>query len=288
MRTVDELIASGLKVIQSGYIHGAHVMVPLLSGGHDSMCACHLASQHPRFLHTVHHIDTGIGAKYTREFVERLCAKLRWTLKVHKSSDTYERFVSKRGFPGPGVHGWVYNRLKDRCVRQIVKGRSKKLLVTGCRSEESVRRMGHVEPIKVGEWVEVKNRKTGRKERKRVNLNRIWCAPCHDWSKAEQQLYMDEFGLPINRLKVAVGLSGECFCGAFAQPGELALIRKHAPDVAAEIDRLTEVAKRCGAPAEWGTRPKKGRVVVAPTGPMCSGCDSRAAACGIVTIQETA
>lgn len=293
MRTVDELIESGLKVIQSGYIHGASYMVPLLSGGHDSMCACHLASQHERFTRDAHHIDTGIGAEYTRQFVERLCANQGWRLVVYKSPVTFRKFVERYGFPGPGCHGWVYNRLKDRCVRQMVRGRSSKLLITGCRSQESVRRMGHVSPIQVGEWTVVKCKRCraarrltgecpfGECKKRRVSLKRIWCAPCHDWSKAEQQLYMDEFGLPTNHLKIAIGLSGECFCGAFAQAGEIDLIRRHAPDVAEEIDTLADIARAAGKPCQWGTRPQKGRIVVAATGPLCSSCDQRLAACGV-------
>jgi hypothetical protein len=85
---------------------------------------------------------------------------------------------------------------------------------------------------------------------------------------------MDEMGLPTNKLKVALGMSGECFCGAFAQPGELDLIRKYAPDVAVEIERLAAVAKECGSPCQWGTRPA-GRLKVSTTGPMCSSCDQK-------------
>ena len=130
--------------------------------------------------------------------------------------------------------------------------------------------MGHVAPVKIGEM----------NSGKVVNKKRVWTAPCHDWSKAEQQHYMDEMGLPINRLKVAIGMSGECFCGAFAQPGEIDLIRQHCPDVAQEIERLQEIAKECGKPCIWGVRPAKPEKI-AQTGPMCSSCDQRLAASGV-------
>lgn len=297
VRSVDELIDSANRVIHRAYMHAPHAtMAPLFSGGHDSMVACHLASQHKLFRGEVFHINTGIGARYTADFVTRTCDKLGWKLTTFKSPETYEKFVRERGFPGPGRHHWVYVRLKDRCVRKVVN-RRKRLLITGCRKAESVRRMGHVEPVKIGElvWKKCEDCKdagrraaecpTGKCKRVCVNLNRIWVAPCHDWSKAEQQLYMDEFGLPVNRLKVALGMSGECFCGAFAQPGELDLIRKHAPDVAEEIDRLAEIARECGKPAEWGKRPA-GTVTVEETGPLCNACDQRADACGVVIDSE--
>lgn len=263
MRTADELLASGLAVLERAYCMGAYHMAPLFSGGHDSLCACHIASQHRSFLGIVHQIDTGIGSKYTREFSQRVCDKFGWQLKVWKSVATYEEQVRLHGFPGPGQHGTTYNRLKDRCIYKITKGKNWTMLVNGARAQESVRRMGRVQSVTIG-------------DANRRNLKRVWTAPCHDWSKAEQQHYMDEFGLPINRIKVLVGLSGECFCGAFAQPGELDLIRQHAPDVAEQIDRLASIAKSCGKPCVWGQRPA-GTIDVAETGPLCSSCDQRMA-----------
>jgi hypothetical protein len=135
--------------------------------------------------------------------------------------------------------------------------------------------MGHVAPVQIGE----KSKKTG----KTTKTNRIWTAPCHDWTAEEQVAYMHHFYLPENPVKATMGISGECFCGAFASPGELDRLRVHAPDVAAEVDRLTEVATVHGTHNVWGTRPKKTvGVVLATTGMLCSGCDQRAAASGIV------
>jgi 3'-phosphoadenosine 5'-phosphosulfate sulfotransferase (PAPS reductase)/FAD synthetase len=275
MREVDDLIDSAMSVLDRAYIAGAYTMAPLFSGGHDSLCAVHLASQHRAFRGVVHHIDTGTGAKYTREFVERVCAKFGWTLKVWKSSATFEEQVRRWGFPGPAAHGKTYNRLKDRCIYQITKGRGWRMLVNGARAQESVRRMGRVQPVTIGDRASDGVR----------NVKRVWTAPCHDWSKAEQQLYMDEFGLPVNKIKVAVGLSGECFCGAFAAPGERELIRQHCPDVSAEIDRLAEIAASCGKPCVWGQRPA-GQTAIAETGPLCSSCDRRAAASGLLVIEN--
>lgn len=96
---------------------------------------------------------------------------------------------------------------------------------------------------------------------------------------------MHDHGLPVNKLKVALGMSGECFCGAFAQPGELDLIRRYAPDVAKEIDRLSIIAKQNDRPCEWGTRPTE-KVCVMKTGPLCSGCDRRAEASGLIVIEN--
>lgn len=299
MRSIEELTASALAVIDRAFttpaIHYvsrgkrhlpkeipkyAERMFPLFSGGHDSLVACHLASQHPRFERRVHHINTGIGAAATRVFVDEVCRELGWELAVYKSDNTYEQFVRDRGFPGPGMHQWVYLRIKDRCIRQMVKGR-RIALITGCRRQESARRMGHVEPLKIGQ-IEKRNTPTGEIER-HVEKNRYWSAPCFDWSSEEQLAYMEHHDLPKSPMKLAMGMSGECSCGSFASPGELARLRVHAPDVAAEIDRLAAIAKSLGKHCVWGTRPpgQKG-IVTAQTGPLCNSCDLRAAAAGIL------
>lgn len=278
MRSPEELLASGLAVIDRAHNAGAGPLLPLFSGGHDSTCACHVAMQHPKWRGVVHHIDTGIGSKATRAHVEATAKELGWVLRIWKSLETYEKFIRERGFPGPGRHHWVYVRIKERCVRMMVKeykGKRNRFgrvaLITGCRSQESVRRMGHVEPIKIGEV---------DSDGKRTNMNRVWTAPCHDWSSDEQQAYMHAFDLPRNPVKLALGMSGECFCGAFAAPGELERIRQHCPDVAEEIDRLTLVAQECGTWDKWGQRPTKGEEE-AESGPLCSSCDVRAKLAGV-------
>lgn len=282
VRDPAELQASGLAVLDAAFAAGAESMITLFSGGHDSICAQHVASKHPRFDGTASHINTGIGARLTRAFVDEVCAEFGWELRVYKSLSTYEEFVRKKGFPGPGMHSFVYARLKERCVRMMMATRGPTALVTGARRFESTRRMGYVSPVQVGERATKKDGR-GRKVTVWRNRRRIWTAPCHDWSAAEQKAYMDEFDLPRNRMKLALGMSGECFCGAFAMPGELNRIRVHAPDVAAEIDRLAGIARECGKHDVWGTRPDKTKgLVVSRTGPLCSSCDVRASFAGLL------
>ncbi len=275
IRDEQELTKDALAVIDKAVESGGKVFAPLLSGGHDSLTACHLASQHPAFYGDVHHIDTGIGARAARLHVEAICKEYGWRLIVHRSPVTYERFVRERGFPGPGRHQWVYNRIKDRCVRMITPKKIPTILLTGCRRFESTRRMGSVEPVKIGE-----TNKAGKVSARK----RIWTAPCHDWSEAEQRLYMNAHSLLINPIKrTPLAMSGECFCGAFAMPGERRLIEHYVPDVAEEIDRLTLIARECGTHDEWGTRPPdepKG-IVASSTGPLCNGCDRRLCAAGV-------
>ena len=96
---------------------------------------------------------------------------------------------------------------------------------------------------------------------------------------------MDEHGLPRNPIKTSpLGMSGECFCGAFARPFEINLVRRFAPDVAEEIDRLAVIAKANGKPCVWGQKPKghPGQMEFAWSGPLCTSCDQRAAASGFM------
>jgi 3'-phosphoadenosine 5'-phosphosulfate sulfotransferase (PAPS reductase)/FAD synthetase len=120
-REVDALIASANRVFETAYCGGAYCMFPLFSGGHDSICATHLASQHRAFNGNVYHINTGIGSKYTREFVEKTAKSLGWNLVVLKSPISYEDCVRDHGFPGPAGHQYIYSRLKERCINQLVK-----------------------------------------------------------------------------------------------------------------------------------------------------------------------
>jgi len=173
-------------------------------------------------------------------------------------------------------------------------------LITGCRAQESTRRMGHVEPLKIGEvqhrtvvWrrmlggppVKVK---LDPPEEFVAEKRRYWTAPCHDWSSAEQQQFMDDFDIPKNPIKqTPLGMSGECFCGAFARPNEIALIRRYAPDVAEEIDRLAVIAHQLGKPEVWGVSPDRGKgIVVVKSGPLCNSCDIRAMSAGITVDQR--
>ncbi len=77
-------------------------------------------------------------------------------------------------------------------------------------------------------------------------------------------------------------MSGECFCGAFARPNEIELIRRYAPDVAEEIDSVAQLAPP-GKGNVWGVRAKSERgILTVGTGPLCSSCDYKAQASGLL------
>jgi len=100
------------------------------------------------------------------------------------------------------------------------------------------------------------------------------------WTKEDMAVYRaiaDEKSdpVPFNSVSDALGMSGECLCGAFAPKGELDRIRIWYPNTAAEIDNL-EIEVRAAGHKEpfciWGHgKVGKGKVAV-KTGALCTSC----------------
>src|SRR5262249_54435936 len=132
----------------------------LFSGGDDSTAALRVAVEHPKFCAAVH-CNTGIGVEATRIHVRDVCQEMRIPLLEFKAAENvnakgeadpqiYEQMVMEYGFPGPTKfgHGKMYVRLKDRGLRRLLRehtcGRENVVFASGCRSDESTRRMGTV------------------------------------------------------------------------------------------------------------------------------------------------
>jgi len=234
----------------------------MFSGGHDSLCAVHLASQHPRFTAAVH-VNTGIGVEQTREFVRETCHDRGWPLLEYRAADqgqVYEDLVLEYGFPGPFHHRKMYNRLKERSIRALVRDHKRRrldrvMLVTGVRRAESTRRMGTVEAV---------NREGAR----------VWVAPLTWFKGTDKNRYMQEYDLPRNEVVDQLHMSGECLCGAFAKPGELDWIRYCGfHDVVEQIELLERKAEAAGVPCVWGAgSPSRTGAERAP-GFLCVGCE---------------
>lgn len=241
----------------------------LFSGGNDSSVLLDLMVRTGWASHAIH-ANTTIGIEETRRFVRQRCADLGVPLLEETAPASYLDLVLDQGFPGPAQHFKMYQRLKDRGLRQarrrlVLDGRKQRVLfIAGRRRLESTRR-------------------NGIPEHERVD-SVIWASPLANWSKADLDAYRDRHQVPRNPVSEALGMSGECLCGAFAEPGELHRIRHHYPETAAEIDRIAEAlaerntdgripAERC----QWGWgayREGKGGHKV---GPLCSSCDARQA-----------
>ena len=263
-RSLDEKIAQSLAIIDEA-LSGAHGNVTHLFGmyssGNDSACSTHLASRHPAFTRAVM-IDTTIAIPEAQEHGRKVARDFQWQLKEYRPPVSYDEIVEKYGFPGPGAHGVTYARLKERCVRQLVREHKAKWkdrigLVTGVRLSESSRRMGHVEPIQ------------------RVG-GQLWIAPIIHWSDDDKIEYMARYGLPRNPVTELLCISGECLCGSFAEQKEERFeIGLHFPHVGKRLDELEAMAREAGVHCKWGTRPPGGRKKPSAGGMLCADCNQR-------------
>ncbi len=237
------------------------------SGGDDSLATAHWCMTNIPGCRVLH-INTGIGIEATRLHVRKVCADFNWPLlEVRAKEDCgedYDAFVLKWGFPGPGWHQVLYTRLKERAIRNVVKAhkrfrsRERVLFLTGIRHDESDRRMGY-----------------GGREVNFPASGQIWANPLYWRDQAWFMDYIREHNLPRNPVSVSLGMSGECLCGAFANRGELALIRTVCAATADRIERLELDVRAPGHAWGWEDRPPR-----APKPPrlkpvdmaMCRGC----------------
>lgn len=248
----------------------------LFSGGNDSTTLAHLFRH--RSTHAIH-ANTTIGIEETRQYVRDTCADWGLPLIEERADDSYADLVLGRvktkkgedvwpgGFPGPGAHGLMYMRLKERALDKarhtlgIANSRKRAaVFVAGRRRAESKRR----ENIRLHE----------------SDGTVIWVTPLANWHKLDMTTYRlmmagADAPVPVNRVSELLHMSGECLCGAFATPGELEEIRFWFPDVAAEIDALAERVSAEGIAARehctWGHGLGKPSAV----GRLCSSCDDR-------------
>jgi len=187
----------------------------LLSGGHDSLAATHYAMEQDS-TEAVLHLDTGTGIPENEQWVRDVCDEYGWPLRVEPTPEDYREFVTTVGFPGPGVHHWAYQRLKERQLRNIAsEGSAMNHYWTGIRVAESTRRMEfHDAPV----------------ERDRDD-RWVWVNPIHSWTDQDVEDYIETHDLPRNPVVEAIHRSGECYCGAFAtRDEELVDLQVHYPD----------------------------------------------------------
>lgn len=216
------------------------------------------------------HANTGIGIERTRQYVRDYCNRLGWPLTEIRAKEDcgqdYAELVKERGFPGPDHHKKMYDRLKGRAValmvRRLKTQRADKVLIaSGIRHDESLVRMGYA----------------GRE----INTvgAQVWVNPLYWWTKSQRDAYIVERGLVGNPVTKELGMSGECGCGAFAQPGELKMWRRVDPDFGEYIDRLSDEAMARGFTWAWDGRPPAGgfnKDQVTMFMPMCFGCQKSA------------
>ncbi len=298
---IDSLIQRGREIVLEAFAEFQPVVkiIAAYSGGNDSVVTSHFAVQ--EFRAPVLHCHTGIGLRIVRDHVHRTAGRFGWDLIVkHATAEgrtatttddqlppdgwmdgatSYEEYVLNFGFAGPGQHYRMYQRLKERAIREYVRELkdgtprgTRVIIISGIRHGESAVRAGYKRSVQ-------------------KNGAEVWVNPFYWESAADFEMYRQEFGLPRNPVKDRLGISGECLCGAFsnASPGERAAIRAIEPDTADYLDHLEARVKARGFPWNWGCRPpkwwmdsKRGQNFLfdshADSGafmPMCVGCVRR-------------
>lgn len=277
-RRVDDLIAQAFDIYDYSireYITNRNRSLKstavLFSGGNDSTFLLHLFRD---VADVAIHIDTTIGLKETRQFVDETCELFNIPLIVESAPVPYSELVVEYGFPGPSLHYIMYQRLKERAVdavrRRLLEFPRRELIVfvSGRRRTESHRRA----------TVPYLSRDGAQ----------VWCSPIANWTKPDIATYRARFdGFPVNLVSDLIHMSGECLCGAFAAKGEFEQLKFFFPEMAELIHQLEhEVAKNDKLPdyrKQWGwgsyaenhhvARRKRSQDV--KVGPLCSDCEFR-------------
>lgn len=242
--------------------------VLLFSGGNDSTVLAHMfrsVASHAA------HANTTIGIEQTREFVRQTCRD--WQLPLIErmppsETDHYSALVRAQGFPGPGHHFKMYQRLKERALEQIRRElvrnpyQERVVFLAGRRRSESPRRI-HVPASE-----------------RRGSI--VWVSPLVNWTKFDLSTYRILMGdVPVNEVSDLMHMSGECCCGSFAKDGEREELAFWFPDLISQIEELErEIADRDDIPVHrrtwgWGASTRESGKP-SELGALCSSCSTDA------------
>lgn len=259
----------------------------MFSGGNDSMAVAHRCRDDYDalfFIDTGTGVDEGESGPSIVRHVQQAAAWLGKPLVMIPAGDAYRRMIlggtirsrgkhegtpePGLGFPGPGMHGRAYIRLKERQIEELVR-RTKRgqhrnaavLLVSGVRRDESPRRAKRM-PL------------TEHGSAKYVN-------PLIDWTSHDLARYRSEHSLPESDIAALLHRSGECNCGAFAKADEeRPMLRSLFPQTFARIEALEREAEAAGIRwSRWGGYDLDGirtnEKSAEDTGPACTDCPTQ-------------
>jgi DNA (cytosine-5)-methyltransferase 1 len=159
-----------------------------------------------------------------------------------------------------------YGRLKDRPLsyfghQRKAEGVQRVLLASGVRNDESVRRM----------------KVHGARARTHYDSsNGLWWTNPIFWANdREKAAFIERYEVPKSRASQLIQMSGECLCGAMANPGDVRLLQRYYPSMWREIEFYQWFARKVGKHCEWGVTPKAvgGQAQEAQRWkPLCTGC----------------
>jgi 3'-phosphoadenosine 5'-phosphosulfate sulfotransferase (PAPS reductase)/FAD synthetase len=222
----------------------------LVSGGKDSLALAHWLASRGELKACVF-LDTGIRAPDLVDFLKTL----PYPLEIYHTPASYEDLVKRYGFPRPYSHTLFMNYLKGRALRQFKKAHEGEqvVLASGARKGESRRRQYNMTMVNMTSWEGIPI-----------------ASPLADWPTEAVWDYIKKHHIRLSPCYQALHYSGDCFCGAFAQSGELRLIRMLYPEVASRIRGLEkEVGGAWGSPRLPRARPSN---QLSLDGFLCNEC----------------
>lgn len=240
--------------------HDPVAVCGLTSGGNDSTILLH--AMRPLLTHAVH-VNTETGVPQTTEYVRTMTAALDLSLieQTPPEGRGYREMVLGKvpgypgGFPGPAMHGAMYQKLKEAALRRVraefLEGLSRDrrvIFVTGVREAESTRRFRTTNAT--GEVF-----REGRL---------VWVSPIKHFTDADMAEYRRYHDVPRNEVSDHLHMSGECLCGAYARKDELEMIEFFFPEVAEnlrDLEREVMEAWGRGELQKWKNSERTGETV---------------------------
>ena len=221
----------------------------LFSGGKDSVCVLHfIATNFPDKFAGAVFTNTGLGSQETRKFVIDYCKKMGWKLYLtyQQENERFQKIMLKIGFATPGSHRIWMGYLKYHAWYYFSKWRKKEnekmAFISGVRKKESRQR--------------AKIKGYARKPVD-VNATMIFVKPFLYKSGVELWDYFIENKLKKTPVYDWLNRSGECYCGAFTQPGDLKVMQKYDPLAFDTIKYYEKLIKKNGTDvarknSKWG------------------------------------
>lgn len=229
--------------------HSLEKLYVLFSGGKDSVCVLHfIATNFPDKFAGAVFTNTGLGSQETRKFVIDYCKKMGWKLYLTypQENERFQKIMLKNGFATPGSHRIWMGYLKYHAWYYFSKWRKKEnekmAFISGVRKKESRQR--------------AKIKGYARKPVD-VNATMIFVKPFLYKSGVELWDYFIENKLKKTPVYDWLNRSGECYCGAFTQPGDLKVMQKYDPLAFDTIKYYEKLIKKNGTDvarknSKWG------------------------------------
>jgi 3'-phosphoadenosine 5'-phosphosulfate sulfotransferase (PAPS reductase)/FAD synthetase len=208
-----------------------------VSGGHDSTAMLYAAHESDELeIDAVVHINTGIGVRETRRYVQEQCARLGYSYIEGiqpKMERRYAARVIEHGFPGSNPIAHDIHRIdgKQDVEDQLVQGFDGEVVIlTGVSRYESQRRKKTVS-------------QSGIQEDNR-HSHVVYGGPIAEYTGSDINDVLRRHGVERNPAADVLDSSGECLCGSFAVFWDLEYLWQLEPELVFAIWNLMLLARQ--------------------------------------------